>query len=283
DYEWIQRCILDLNKGLNPKRNDANLKGRDQEDRSELKIKAEAVNVSDSCSQIAIQGPMAEAILQSAVPDVCLSEIGFFRFINNVAICTDKEGSDRTEALISRTGYTGEDGFEIYLAPENAPELWRRLLEAGRGKGLIPAGLGARDTLRFEAALPLYGCEISESITPLEAGLGMFVKFNKEDFIGRGALIRQKEDGLSRRLAGVEMTDKGVPRGHYEVKADGRKIGHVTTGNFSPSLNSFLGIVLIESRYAEEGNNVDVVIRGRDLKAKVVKLPFYSKRYKKVQ
>ncbi len=270
DYEWIQKCISEIKQ--DPK----------------LKINADAVNVSDCYAQIAIQGPEAEAILQAVVPDVNLSEIGFFRFINNVKIyagtTTDKSAdmkADKCAALISRTGYTGEDGFEIYLAPDKAAGVWRQLLEAGRPKGLVPAGLGSRDTLRFEAALPLYGCEISESITPLESGLGIFVKLGKEYFIGREALTKQKEDGLSRKLAGIAMMDRGVPRGHYEVKAGSRIIGHVTTGNYSPTMDRFLGIVLIETGYANEGTVVNVVIRGRELKAKVIKLPFYSKRYKK--
>ncbi len=286
DYEWIQKCISEIKQ--DPK----------------LKINADAVNVSDCYAQIAIQGPEAEAILQAVVPDVNLSEIGFFRFINGVKIYTaakmdksadmktdrsadikaDKSAdikTDKCAALISRTGYTGEDGFEIYLAPDKAVGVWSQLLEAGRPKGLVPAGLGSRDTLRFEAALPLYGCEISESITPLEAGLGMFVKLGKEYFIGREALIKQKENGLSRKLAGIAMMDRGVPRGHYEVMADGRIIGHVTTGNYSPTMDRFLGIVLIETGFANEGTIVNVVIRGRELKAEVVRLPFYSKRYKK--
>lgn len=233
----------------------------------------EIQNLSDRYAQLAIQGPKAEGILQK-LTTTPLSEIKFFHFAPNVLL-------DGVEALVSRTGYTGEDGFEVYTAAEKAEELWKKLLEAGKEGGLVPVGLGARDTLRFEAALPLYGQEISSEISPLEAGLGWFVKLNKENFIGQNALKRQKEEGLRRKLVGFEMLDRGIPRSHYEVQSHGKTIGFVTTGSFSPTLRKNIGLALVEVEHAEEGTEWEVMIRNKPLRAKVVKLPFYSKKYKK--
>lgn len=230
-------------------------------------------NVSDSYAQLAIQGPQAEAVLQK-LAGIDLGEIRFYRFAEQVDLGGIK-------ALVSRSGYTGEDGFEVYLKPEEAPALWQKLLEAGKDCGLVPAGLGARDTLRFEAALPLYGQEISADISPLEAGLDRFVKLDKADFIGKAALVEQKQKGIQRKLVGFEMIDRGVARSHYEVHSDAGSIGFVTTGSFSPSLRKNLGLALVSSEYAAEGTEFYVVIRGKALKAKVVKKPFYSKKYKK--
>jgi len=178
--------------------------------------------------------------------------------------------------LVSRTGYTGEDGFELYFAYDKAEEMWDLILEAGKDEGLIPAGLGARDTLRFEASLPLYGHELNENITPLEAGLGFFVKLNKENFIGKEALARQKSEGLKRRIVGFEMIDRGIPRNNYEVYKEGEKIGYVTTGSFSPTLKKNIGLALIDSAYSKEGTEIEILIRNKNSKAKVIKKPFYS-------
>lgn len=230
-------------------------------------------NVSSEYAQIALQGPKAEKILQKLTNEP-LSEIRFFRFKSEVQLCG-------VEALVSRTGYTGEDGFEIYISSINAELLWERIMEAGKEDGLVPVGLGARDTLRFEACLPLYGQEISPDITPLEAGLGHFVKLNKDDFIGKDALVRQKEKGLERKLAGIEMIDRGIPRSHYEIQVNGSPAGFVTTGSFAPSLNKNMGLALLESQYCIPGSEVDVIIRNKALKAKIVETPLYSKRYKK--
>jgi aminomethyltransferase len=158
--------------------------------------------------------------------------------------------------------------------------VWDGLMLAGREEGLVPAGLGARDTLRFEAALPLYGQEISEDISPLEAGLEKFVKLGKEDFIGKDALLQQQNQGVKRKLTGFEMLDRGVPRSHYEVHANGKKIGFVTSGSFSPSLNKNLGLALLDVDYQKEGTTIDIIIRNKVLKAKTVKIPFYTKKYK---
>jgi len=229
-------------------------------------------NVSDEYSQLAIQGPKAQEILQK-LSDMDLNEIEFYHFADNVKI-------REINALVSRTGYTGEDGFEIYLPSAEGPILWDLLLESGKDFGLIPAGLGARDTLRFEAALPLYGQEIDKDITPLEAGLGFCVKLSKEKFIGREALAKQKSEGLKRKLAGFEMTERGIPRSHYQVYADGKKIGYVTTGSLSPTLNKNIGLALLDIDYTKEGTEIEVEIRNKKVKAKIIKKPFYTKKYK---
>ncbi|MEL7648873.1 MAG: glycine cleavage system aminomethyltransferase GcvT [Sedimentibacter sp.] len=230
-------------------------------------------NVSDEYAQLALQGPRAQDILQKLVV-IDLDELEFYHFADNV-----KVGEFRV--LVSRTGYTGEDGFELYFDAKDAPKLWDAILEAGKDEGLVPAGLGARDTLRFEAALPLYGQEIDKDITPLEAGLGFFVKMGKENFIGKEALEKQKAEGLKRKVVGFEMVDRGIPRSHYEVMADSRKIGYVTTGSYSPTLKKNIGLALIEAEYAKEGTEIEILIRNKSLKAKIIKKTFYTKKYKK--
>ncbi|CAB1245652.1 aminomethyltransferase (glycine cleavage system protein T) [Ruminococcaceae bacterium BL-6] len=228
-------------------------------------------NVSERYAQLAIQGPNAQKILQT-LTDVSLDEIKFYRFQSGVPVCG-------IQSIVSRTGYTGEDGFEIYLPSEKAASLWDALLTAGGELGLVPAGLGARDTLRFEAALPLYGHELSEEISPLEAGLGRFVRFGKNDFIGREALIRQHETGPRRKLVGFEMTGRGIARHGFIVMAQGIRIGSVTTGNYSPTLKKNLGLALIDSDFS--GENFEIVIREKAVEAAVISLPFYTKKYKK--
>ena len=234
----------------------------------------EVLNVSENYAQVALQGPLSQTILQKLTKKD-LNEIEFYYFCDNVNI-------GNIGALVSRTGYTGEDGFELYFAYDKAEEMWELILETGKEEGLIPAGLGARDTLRFEAALPLYGHELDENITPLEAGLGFCVKLNKENFIGKEALANQKSEGLNRKIIGFEMIDRGIPRNNYEVYAEGRKIGYVTTGSFSPTLKKNIGLALIDSAYSKEGTEIEVLIRNKNLKAKVIKKPFYSKKYKKM-
>ncbi|KAA8997922.1 glycine cleavage system aminomethyltransferase GcvT [Paenibacillus spiritus] len=224
-------------------------------------------DVSEETALLALQGPAAAAIL-SAVTDADPAALKPFRFLEGATVCG-------VPVLLSRTGYTGEDGFELYAPAAGAAALWTGLLEAGREHGLLPAGLGARDTLRFEARLPLYGQELSPDISPLEAGLGPFVKLGKGEFIGREALAAQKDGGPPRRLVGLEMIDRGIPRCHYPVYADGRRIGEVTTGTQAPTLKRSLGLALIEAAYAAIGSAVEVEIRGRRLKAEVVKTPFY--------
>jgi aminomethyltransferase len=228
-------------------------------------------NSSDKTAQLALQGPFAERVLAQLVSDASLVDIGPFEFKNEVDIAGKK-------ALISRTGYTGEDGFEIYCDQKDAAELWNALLAAGKEFGILPIGLGARDTLRFEAKLALYGQELSPEITPLEAGIGFAVKLNKEaDFIGKEALKKQKENGVPRKLVGIEMIDRGIPRHDYPVFVGEEQIGFVTTGTQSPTLNKNIGLALLKAEHAVIGNEIQVEIRGKHLKATVVASPFYKR------
>lgn len=230
-------------------------------------------NNSQYVSEIALQGPRAEEILQT-LTDKKLSDIGFFHF--------DKDFSIKgIKCMVSRTGYTGEDGFEIYSTHEDIQKIWDLLFEAGADKGLKPCGLGCRDTLRFEATLPLYGNEISKDITPLEAGLGIFVKLNKENFIGKDALVKQKEDGLKRKVVGFELKGKGIPRHEYIVVRDEKEIGFVTTGYMSPTVKKSIGLALIDIDYTTIGTEIDIMIRKKPVKAQVISKKFYNKNYKK--
>lgn len=226
------------------------------------------INKSDEFAQIALQGPSAEEVLQTLTSEN-LNDIKYFKFKDNVEICGH-------QVLISRSGYTGEDGFEIYGQPEAIIDLWDKILEAGKDKGVVPAGLGSRDTLRFEACLPLYGQELSENITPLEAGIGFAVKLNT-DFIGRDALAAQKEEGLKRKLAGVEMIGKGIPRHGYKVFKDGQEIGEVTTGTQSPMTKRNIGLALLDASKVEIGTEVEIEIRGKLIPAVIVETPFYKR------
>lgn len=237
------------------------------------KFQVEIINISSEISEVALQGPKAQEILQSLTSED-LNEIKFFYCKRDIFISGIK-------CLVSRTGYTGEDGFEIYTENKNIENIWENLLEAGKVHGLKPAGLGCRDTLRFEATLPLYGNEITKDITPLEAGLGFFVKLNKDSFIGKEALLKQKEEGLKRKLVGFEMKDRGIPRHGYEVMADNKNIGFVTTGYFSPTLKKNIGLALIDSNYSELGTEINILVRNRSLKAEVINKKFYTKNYKK--
>lgn len=226
-------------------------------------------NQSDTTALLALQGPEAQAILQPFT-EVDLSGILYYHCAPGMV--------DGINCIISRTGYTGEDGFELYCAPVDAPKLWRDLLAAGKGRGLLPAGLGARDTLRLEAGYCLYGHELDEQTNPLEAGLGWTVKLNKGDFIGRDALLKVKEEGLKRKLIGVEMIDRGVCRGGYAIYDNGRQIGRLTSGAPSPTLNKNIGMGYVEVERAVPGNPVQVDIRGKHLAAQIVALPFYKRK-----
>lgn len=230
------------------------------------------INQSDEYALLAIQGPLAETILQK-VTDEPLHELKPFRFKQGIKI-----ESINQPVLLSRTGYTGEDGFEIYVATDGAIALWNTLLKAG-GEDIVPAGLGARDSLRFEAGLPLYGQELSSDISPIEARMKFAVKTNKEDdFIGKEALKKQVEQGTNRLLVGIEMIDKGIPRTDYEVlNKDESKIGFVTTGTQSPTLKKAIGFALIDQSYTEVGTEVYVQVRKRKVKAKVIDIPFYKR------
>ncbi|BCU81406.1 aminomethyltransferase [Polycladomyces abyssicola] len=226
-------------------------------------------DISRETAQLALQGPLAEKILQK-LTRTDLSSIGFFRFKHDVDL-------DGVIALVSRSGYTGEDGFEIYVSPDDAPTLWNKILEAGAEEGVVPCGLGARDTLRLEARLPLYGHELSASISPLEAGLGFAVKLDKGDFIGRDALLKQKEEGVPRKLVGLEMIGRGIARAHYPVYVGEEEVGEVTSGTQSPTLGKNVALALIKSQHAETGNRVHVDVRGKRVEAEIVPTPFYKR------
>ena len=239
---------------------------------SNVSNSVEVINCSKEYGQIAIQGPAAQVILQK-LTSFNLDQINFFTF-DYVEICGKKN-------IVSRTGYTGEDGFEIYCNSSQAEEIWDNLLSAGTNDGLLPIGLGARDTLRFEAALPLYGHEFDDNITPIEAGLKFFVKINKGHFIGADVLKKQIEEGPAKKLAGIELIDKGVPRSGYIIEKEGVQIGSVTSGTYSPTFKKGLAMAMLSVDMVQPGNEVDVIIRDNKIKAKIVKLPFYQKKTKK--
>lgn len=222
---------------------------------------------SDDVALLALQGPRAEEIL-SQLTSLPLSAIGYYRF---------REGDvNGVDALVSRTGYTGEDGFEVYLPNAAARPLWDALLEAGRPVGLIPAGLGARDSLRLEMGYALYGNDLDEDHTPLEAGLGWVVNLDKGDFIGREALVKQREAGVKTRLTGFRLRERGFPRAGYAVRAGDAGAGVVTSGTVSPSLGVGIGLAYVPAAAASPGTHLGVVIRGQELSAEVVRPPFYT-------
>lgn len=232
----------------------------------------ELKDISSEMSQIAIQGPKAQEILQK-LTDSPLGEIGFFRFCEDTLIAGEK-------CLVSRTGYTGEDGFEIYMGHEGAPKVWESILEVG-GEDIVPAGLGARDTLRFEAGLPLYGNELGDDITPIEAGLGFFVKLDKGDFVGREVLAEQKELGFKKKISGFKLLGKGIARGGYKVLADGKEIGYITTGYQLPGRSESIGLALIDKDYSKLGSEIEIQVRKKVVKAEVISKKFLDKKYKK--
>lgn len=232
--------------------------------------KVKIINESDKFAILALQGPLSEKILQQLV-ELDLSRLSAFTFQRDVPLCN-------VPVILSRTGYTGEDGFELFIPREAAPQIWQHLLVAGRDHGLLPCGLGARDTLRFEAAFPLYGQELSDSISPVEAGIGFVVNAKKGSFIGQDVLLKQKKDGAPRKLVGFEMMDRGIPRSGYLVWADGVCVGFVTTGTRSPTLQKDIALALIKSEYDEQEKEWAIEIRGRSRKAKRVPLPFYRRR-----
>ena len=247
DYDWIARHASSFNVSIK--------------------------NTSSETSQLALQGPDAKNVLQSLC-DISLDDLSYYNFrrgmVNNV------------ESLISRTGYTGEDGFELYLSPEKVSEVFRSLMEQGRSYGVQPIGLGARDTLRIEMGYPLYGNEIDNNPTPLDAGLGWVIKFDKGEFLGRGSLLKQKEQGsLRRKLVGLKLLTRGVPRAHYQVFKNGESVGEVTSGTFSPTLNTGVGLCYVSSEYSDIGNHLDVKIRDQLVATEVIQLPFVPSHVKK--
>jgi len=225
----------------------------------------ELTNRSDAFGQIALQGPKAAAIL-ARLTDFDLARIAYYHFAEGTVA--------GVKTIISRTGYTGEDGFELYCPTADTATLWQQLLAAGQPDGLVPVGLGARDTLRLEKKYALYGHELSEAITPLEAGLGWITKLEKPSFIGRTILIDQKERGIPRKLVGIRMVDAGVPRADYPVFVGDRQVGIVTSGTMSPSLKVGIALALVESDKAAVGTRVQIGIRQKQVAAEIVKTPF---------
>jgi aminomethyltransferase len=239
DWEWIQEHSKDYNVKLD--------------------------HQSDSYGELAVQGPESEQVMKDVL-GIDGSDLTFYTF---------KQIGD---VIISRTGYTGEDGFEIYAAPNYINECWDKLVASGRCK---PCGLGCRDTLRFEVGLPLYGDELSAEITPIMAGLGIFVKLDKDEFIGKDALARQKEEGPAKKLVGIELNDKAIPRHGYVVLKDGQPIGEVTTGYHTISTDKSVCMALVDTQFAKLDTEVDIQIRKKVFPGKVVKKQFYNKNYKK--
>ena len=244
DFAWLQAQALDFDLTL--------------------------IDRSDDLCMLALQGPKAEQILQR-LADKDLSAVAARTAIELTI--------DGYPVIAGRTGYTGEDGFELYLPTDQAVAFWNRLLAAGKDDGLLPCGLAARDSLRFEACMPLYGHELSAAINALEARMGWTVSWNKE-FIGRDALLKVKLEEPARLLVGFEMVDKAVAREHYDVAVDGQVVGHVSSGMKSPTLDKFLGMAFVPAAYSALGAEFDVLVRGQPKKARVVKRPFYKPRYK---
>ncbi len=229
-------------------------------------------NLSDDFTQIAIQGPKAVSLLQK-LTDADLSAVKFY-WVTRGTVCGLKN------TLIARTGYTGEDGFEIYVPSDepNSARVWKEILEAGKEFGVVPCGLGARNTLRLEAKLPLYGHEISDTINVWEAGLDRFCKMEKPDFIGRASLEKTKAQGTKRALVGLEMTERGIARDGYKVlDQSGREIGYVTSGSPAPFLKKNIALSYVPTEFAALGTELKVEIRGQGVKAQVVPTPFYQR------
>ena len=230
--------------------------------------------ISDDVAMFAVQGPNAEKTLQK-ISTEDLSKIERFKCAHSRLANVD--------VFLSRTGYTGEDGFEVFIweaslaNSDNAVKLWNAILEAGKTFGIEPCGLGARDTLRLEAGMCLYGNDIDENTTPLEAALGFVVKFQKENFVGKEALLKQKNEGIKRKRVGIRIIEQGIPRPSYEIYSDkSENIGHITSGTFSPLLKCGVGMAYIQTSQAQDGNIINVKIRDKLAKGKIVPFPFYD-------
>lgn len=228
-------------------------------------------DISDETYMLAVQGPKAATILQRMTDtdlETVAARTGLRATVGGV------------EMLLGRTGYTGEDGFELYLPAQAVVDFWNDLLAAGKAEGLLPCGLAARDSLRFEACMPLYGHEIDAETNPFEARQGWTVSLDKPDFLGRSALLKAKLEENRKILVGFEMIDRAVARDHYAIAVDGQIIGHVTTGMKSPTLDKFVGLGYVPPAYQKIGTEIDILIRGAAKKAKVMRRPFYKPRYK---
>jgi aminomethyltransferase len=225
-------------------------------------------NASADYCQIAIQGPKAVGILKT-LTDTNLDEIKYYHFTTGRV--------DDVEAIISRTGYTGEDGFEVYADAKYAEQLWNKLLDAGKSDGILPCGLAARNTLRLESAMSLYGHELSDDITPLEANLGWITKLQKGEFTGSDALKQKKASGITRRIVGFEMTEPGIARDGYDVYIGDKRVGYVTSGSPAPFLKKNIGLAFLPVEFANDGQEIKIDVRGKRLSAKVVPTPFYKR------
>lgn len=228
---------------------------------------ASIFNKTKDMAKLDIQGPKSEEILQK-LSNTDLRSLRRFHFVEDYI--------NGVSTIISRTGYTGEDGFELYFSSDKVIEQWNKLLENGKELGLKPIGLGARDTLRIEACYSLYGHELNEEITPLDAGIGFVVSLDKNDFIGKDALLKIKENRLKHKMIAFEMLERSVPREHYTVFKDGVEIGNITSGTMSPTFKKGIGLALIKVEYAKVGEEIDIKIRETLYKAKIVKKPFYK-------
>ena len=229
-------------------------------------------NTSQQIAQLAIQGKHSDALVQKLC-DISLSEIEYYHF--------RKAKIYNYECILARTGYTGEDGFEIYTDSNDVKSIFKKIIEEGKPFNLQPIGLGARDTLRLEMGYALYGNELNENSSPLEAGLGWVIKLQKGDFLGKSALKKQNDAGLSRKLVGIRLLERGVPRPHYRVLHEGSAVGELTSGTFSPSLNTGIGLCYVSTEYAKPGTKLDLEIRKSSVPAEVVKPPFLPSRVKK--
>jgi aminomethyltransferase len=235
---------------------------------SHNRFQATVENAGPRYAQIAVQGPRALEVCQKLTPQP-LEPIPYYWFVDGKFAGVD--------ARIARTGYTGEDGFEVYISPDDAVSVWETILEAGAEFGIQPCGLGARNTLRLEAKMALYGHEIDATISPLEAGLGWIVKMDKGDFVGRAALEAQKLAGLRRKLAGFEMLGRGIGRDGYEIEVNGAKVGWVTSGGPAPTLGKNIGLCYLPTEMAGTGTKIQIVIRGTGVEAVTVPTPFYKR------
>jgi aminomethyltransferase len=228
-------------------------------------------NASAEYCQIALQGPDAVSILEQ-LTETDLAEIKYYHFTRGQV--------DGIDAIISRTGYTGEDGFEVYAAPEKAEQLWNKILDAGdtgSPTGVLPCGLAARNTLRLEAGMALYGNDIDDTTTLLEANLGWICKLDKGDFVGREALAQQKQEGVKRKLVGFEVTERGIARDHQDVVINGERVGQVTSGSPAPFLKKNIGLGYVPIEFANVGQEIQIDVRGKLVGAQIVKTPFYKR------
>ena len=245
---------------LNASNNDKDIEWLKKKIHGGVKIK----DLKNHLTLLALQGPKSQEILQK-ICDADLKSLGHHKIISSLI--------SHLPSFISRTGYTGEDGFELFFDRSKAETIWNKLVELGA----VPSGLGARDTLRLEAGMPLYGHEYNEGITPLETGFSFAVKLEKGEFIGRDSLLVHKEEGFSKRLVGIKLKETGIPRQGQKIFKDGRIIGYVTSGTMSPTLKVPIGMGYVRSEYSDVGSAFDLEIRGKHIKAEAAKLPFYKR------